>query len=120
MAKSTLHSENSEFYGWASSASVVNDQPLQVSPKYVETLLNLPRYKNVDITDLFEMAEKELTYTKSFSARLRAGQALKGIKIVDRAFAIAILIGYTKLDDPILQVPMVGVEPVVMPRFANS
>jgi len=121
MAKSMLHAEDSKFYGWASSVAeteeVVGDKPLRVNQKYVEALLNLPRYKNVDIGDLFAMAQAKLVYTKA--AGQLGGQKIRGLKIVDRAFAIAFLIGYTKLDDPILQMPMEGVEPVQMPRFVS-
>ncbi len=117
MAKSMLHSEDSKFYGFASSVTEeAGEMPLQVSQKYVETLLNLPRYKNVDIGDLFAMAQSTLVYTKA-AGRL-SGRKLQGLKITDRAFAIALLIGYTPLDSPILQTPMAGVEAVEMPRFA--
>ncbi len=104
MIESKMHQQDSEFYGWASSEKSPEEAgAMQLKKEYTEALKNLPRYKDVDIVDLFSMAEEKLTYTKR-SGRL-SGKTIKGIKITDKAFAIAILIGLTKLDDPILQMP---------------
>ncbi len=103
MPKSQLHAEDSKFYGWA-TAEVATEGCMQVRQKYVDQLLALPHYANVDIVDLYRLAEEKLTFGKA--SGIGSGVPLRGIKILDRAFAIAILVGYKKLDDPILQVPM--------------
>jgi hypothetical protein len=80
------------------------DAPMQLKPQYAQTLLNLPRFKNVDIVDLYRLAEEKLTYTRK-SGQLH-GRTIKGVEIADRAFAIAILVGLRSLNDPHFQMPM--------------
>jgi len=102
MPESNSHPQDSEFNGWASSEKP-EDGSMRLKQEYAEALKNLPRYKDVDIRDLFSMAEEKLTYGKQ--SGVRSGKTVRGVKVTDKAFAIAILIGVTKLSDPILQMP---------------
>jgi len=72
---------------------------MKLRPDYESALLNLPRYKGVDTDILFKLVKDKL------SSRRRG--PFRGIHIDDRASAIAILVGSTKLDDPSLQIPLI-------------
>ena len=100
--ESQLHPRSSQFYGWATS-ELAPEGALNLRQAYVDALLALPKFVDMDIVDLYRMAEEKLTYTKR--SGLRSGQMVQGIKIANRAFAIAIIIGCSKIDDPILQMP---------------
>jgi len=116
----STHAADSPFHGWASSVVKPAEEKgitMQLSPKYREALLGLPRFKNVDIVDLYRMANEKLTYGKA--SGLRSGTIVSGVKILGRAFAIAILVGYKKLDDPLFQIPLVASNASVMPQFAQ-
>lgn len=80
------------------------DNPMRLKPEYAQVLLNLPRFRNVDIVDLYRLAEEKLTYTRA-AGRL-VGRTLEGVQITDRAFTIAILVGTRSLSDPHFQSPM--------------
>jgi|SRR5579863_1159966 len=97
-----LHPKDSKFHGWA-TAVTVTDSPMQLKAEYVEALLSLPKFVNMDIVELYRMAEEKLTYTKR--SGLRSGKVVTGITVTDRAFAIAIIVGCSSLGDPMLQMP---------------
>lgn len=78
---------------------------MQVKKQYVQALLALPRFANVSVTDLCRLAKEKLTY--GTASGQTAGQVVKGIQTADRASAIAILVGYKRLDDPSFKIPMV-------------
>lgn len=80
------------------------DTPMRLKPEYQQALLNLPRFKNVDIVDLFQMAQEKLTYTRRQG--WLAGKKIEGVEITDRAFAIAVLVGLRSLTDPYFQVSL--------------
>jgi hypothetical protein len=96
-----LHSQNSQFFGWA-TGDPAPKSALRIKREYSDALLNLPLFKNVDIIDLYHMVEDKLTYKKG--SGLLQGKHVQGIQITSRAFAIALLVGVRKLDDPTLQV----------------
>lgn len=59
------------------------DMRLRVKPELVEQLLHMPKYRDMKYIDLIEAAEVRLGLA-------RRG-AIKGIRVTDRAMAIAIL-----------------------------
>jgi len=100
--ESQLHAKDSQFHGWATSEAAPQGA-MKLKQSYNDALLSLPQFVDLDIVDLYRMAEAKLMYKKG-SGSLQ-GTPLRGIKITDRAFAIAIIIGCSKIDDPILQMP---------------
>ncbi len=100
--ESQLHPRGSKFYGWATSETPA-EGAMQLRKEYVDALLALPKYADMDIVDLYRMAEEKLTYTKK--SGVRSGEMVRGIQIASRAFAVAIIVGASKIDDPMLQMP---------------
>jgi len=100
--ESQLHPRDSKFYGWA-TGEAAPEGAMKLKQSYVDALLSLPRFVDMDIVDLYRMAEEKLVYAKG--AGTLQGTRLRGIQITDRAFAIAIILGCSKIDNPLFQMP---------------
>jgi hypothetical protein len=87
---------------WASSCpSEPADRPIRSNRNCTlnQKLLSLPRFKNVDILDLIRLAEES------------------GLRVSDRASAIAVLVGNDSLDSPKFQLPLVVALGPGMPKY---